>query len=164
MIVHARDRHAKASARRGVALVTILALLALAAALLAGGFASATASARAARSARAGLVASAASRRALGRALLAWSAVEERLPVGAMLERAAPEPTAAPRDSAGTRVRIQRLSAGLFVIAADVTVPAVGAPLARRRARLLVRKWPSADSTLIQPPRAIPRWSLGELF
>jgi hypothetical protein len=150
--------------RAGVALVTILALLALSAALLAGGFASATASARAARSSRAALVASAATRRALGAALQGWSGAENALSVGAMIERDASEPTEVPRDAADTRVRIQRLSATLFVIAADVVVPARGTPLARRRMRLLVRRAAGADSTVVPPPRAIARWSLGELF
>ena len=150
--------------RAGVALVTILALLALSAALLAGGFASATASARAARSSRAALVASAATRRALGAALQGWSGADDSLPVGATRERDGAEPSELPRDAADTRVRVQRLSATLFVIAADVVVPARGAPLARRRMRLLVRRSAAPDSTVVPPPRAIARWSFGELF
>jgi hypothetical protein len=150
--------------RRGVALVTILALLALSSALLAGGFASATASARAARSSRAALVASAASRRALGRVLQGWSSAEDALPVGAMIERDASEPSEVLRDAADTRVRIQRLSATLFVVAADVLVPSRVTPLARRRMRLIVRRSATADTTFVRPPGAIIRWSLGELF
>jgi hypothetical protein len=150
--------------RRGVALVTMLALLALSAALLAGGFASATASARAARSSRAALVASAATRRALGGVLQQWSGAENALAVGAMIERDASEPSEVPRDAAETRVRIQRLSATLYVIAADVAVPARVTPLARRRMRLIVRRSAGVDSTVVRPPIAIARWSLGELF
>jgi hypothetical protein len=150
--------------RRGIALVTILALLALSSALLAGSFASATASARAARSSRAALVASAATRRALGRVLQGWSSAEDALPVGASIERDASEPSEVPRDAAETRVRIQRLSATLFVVASDVFVPSRVTPLARRRMRLIVRRSAAADSTLVRPPGAIVRWSLGELF
>jgi hypothetical protein len=160
-----RSRGAVAArARRGVALVTTLALLALGAALLAGGFASATASARATRSVRASLVASTSCRRALARALRAWSAAEEGLPVGGTVQRVLSEPAEVSLDSADTRLRIQRLSATLFVVAVDVTVPAVGAVLARRRVRLLVRRVPGADTTLIPTPRAIPQWPLGELY
>jgi hypothetical protein len=159
-----RIPHSAPRIRRGIALATVLALLALSAALLAGGFASATASSRAARSARAGIVASAGARRALGRVLLAWSSVEDALPVGAMIERASIEDAALPRDAVDARVRVQRLSPNLFVVASDVTVPAGRAPLARRRMRVLVRRTFPTDSTVVRPPRAIARWSLGELF
>jgi hypothetical protein len=151
-------------ARRGVALLTTLALLALASALLAGGFASATASARAARSARASHVATAMARRALGRALLEWSAVEERLTVGAAVERVVAESSPAAIDAANARVRVQRISADLYVIAADVRVPAVGVMLARRRMRVIVQRSASVDSTQILAPRAIARWAIGELY
>ncbi|MEO6526288.1 MAG: hypothetical protein ABIP93_06660 [Gemmatimonadaceae bacterium] len=161
---HRRERGAPAFARSGVALLTTLALLALAAALLAGAFAAATASARAARSARASLVAAAAARRALASTLTTWSGAEDRLAVGDMFERAGREPTELPLDAAETRVRVLRLSATLFVVAADVAVPATATPLARRRMRLLVQRSPVMDSSIMQAPRAIARWPLGELY
>jgi hypothetical protein len=128
-------------------LLTTLALLSLSAALLAGGFAAATASARAARSARASLIAVSAARRALGTTVMAWSSVEERLAVGQTLERAIVERTAIPLDAADTRVRVLRVSSTSFVVAADVAVPANATPLARRRMRLLVQRSPVVDST-----------------
>jgi hypothetical protein len=132
--------------------------------LLAGGFAAATASARATRSARASLVAVAATRRSLGRTLVSWGSVEDRMEIGSFVERALPEPTAVSPDAADTRVRVQRISATLFVVAADVAVPANATPLARRRMRVLVQRSPVVDSTVIEAPRAIARWSFGELF
>jgi type II secretory pathway pseudopilin PulG len=151
--------------RDGMALVTTLAMLALAAALLAGAFAQASASSRAARSARAGLVASALARRALGRAIAQWSAVEDSLVIGGIVQRSLPESAAVLLDSADTRLRVQRLSATLYVIAADVSVPGSLAPLARRRIRVLVEYRAPFDSTLLfQLPRPLARWALGDLY
>jgi type II secretory pathway component PulK len=150
--------------RRGVALVTTLALLALAGVLLAGAFASAAASARATRSSRAGLVADAAARRALATALMRWSGAEESLLVGGAVMRVQRDSASTPLDSAESRVVVQRLTASLHVIAADVTVPATGAPLARRRMRVLVRKRTPVDTTVVQPPQTLSRWSVGALY
>ncbi|MDB4881967.1 MAG: hypothetical protein JWL95_733 [Gemmatimonadetes bacterium] len=83
------------------------------------------------------------------------------------MDRAASDPadaSADAADAADARVRIQRISASLYVIAADVSVPATGTPLARRRMRLLVQRSSMVDSTLIRAPRAIARWPIGELF
>jgi hypothetical protein len=52
----------------------------------------------------------------------------------------------------------------LYVIAADVRVPAVGSVLARRRIRLLVQKSATLDSTSLQAPRIITRWAIAELY
>jgi hypothetical protein len=147
-----------------MALVATLGILALAGVLLAGAFASAAASARAARSARAALVADAAARRALAIALMQWSATEESLPVGGAVQRVLHDSASVPLDSADTRLVVQRLSASLHVVAADVTVPASGAPLARRRMRILVRRRTPIDTTTIQPPMTISRWPLGALY
>src|SRR5207245_2412392 len=73
--------------RRGIALLTTLAILSLAAALLAGGFVSATATTRATRSTRAGIVAEQTARRALGESIIAWSRVEDTLPIGGAILR-----------------------------------------------------------------------------
>jgi hypothetical protein len=150
--------------RRGIALLTTLALLALAGALLAGGFVSATASARATRSSRAGIVAEQTARRALGKTVIAWSRADDSLPIGGVIVRAMPESAAVRLDSADTRVRVQRISADLFVIATDVTVPASGPSLARRRARLLVERRISIDTTQILPPHILSRWPVAGLY
>lgn len=147
-----------------MALVATLAILALAAALLAGVFATSNASARASRSARAALVADAAARRALAQTIMGWSAVEEALPVGGALQRVVPDSASAPLDAADTRVVVQRLTTSLHVVAADVTVPASGVPLARRRMRILVRRHTPIDTTMIHPPTTISRWPSGALY
>ena len=148
-----------------MALVTTLAMLALAGALLAGAFAQATASTRAARSARASIVASALARRALGSALAQWSAAEDSLVIGAAMQRALPESAAVPLDAADTRLRVQRLSSSWYVVAAEVSVPSASAPLARRRVRLLVARSAPIDSTLPkQVPRPLSQWAFGDLY
>jgi hypothetical protein len=147
-----------------MALVATLAILALAAALLAGAFATSSASMRAARSARAALVADAAARRALASTLVRGSAAEEALPVGGAMTRVMPDSTSVPVDAADTRVVVQRLSANLHVVAADVTVPASGAPLARRRMRVLVKPHTPIDTTMVRPPTTISRWPAGALY
>lgn len=141
-----------------------LGLLVLAAALLAGGFALSTAATRASRSARAATVAHTLATRALGRALVEWSRTEDGLAVGASVERPLPEFAALSVDAADTRLRVQRLSARLFVLAVDVRVPATGTPLARRRMRLLVERQVAADTTLFLIPRRLARWPVADLY
>ena len=150
--------------RRGVVLVAVLALLALGAALLAGAFAAARASARASRSARAAIVAQAATRRALARAMTSWSPTEDALGIGASTTRVYAEPAAVALDAADVRVRVHRLSSTLYVVAAETRVPSTGAPLARRRARVLLERAPTIDSTVLQPIRPIARWASAELY
>jgi len=147
-----------------MALVATLAILALAAALLAGAFATASASARATRSLRASLVADALVRRVLASALVQWSGAEEALLIGGTLIRAVPDSITAPVDAADARIVVMRLSAKLHVIAADVTVPAIGTPLARRRARVIVTQHIPIDTTRIQSPTIISRWGVGPLL
>ena len=144
--------------------MTTLALLSLAGVLLAGAFVSASAGARATRSSRAGLVADASARRALATALVQWSSAEELLPVGGAITRVRHDSASAPLDSADTRVVVQRLSPSLHVIAADVTVPAAGVPLARRRMRMLVRRRMPVDTTVLQAPYTLDRWAFGALY
>ena len=107
-------------ARRGIALVTVLGLLALAAMLVAGAFATATAASRATRSARAAIVAREAARHALGRAVAGWQRVDDSLPIGAFTLRTSPESSATAIDSVNARLRVQRLSLSRFVVAVDV--------------------------------------------
>jgi len=150
-------------ARRGIALVTVLGMLALATALVAGAFATATAASRATRTARAELMAREAARRALGRAVAGWQRVDDSLPIGAFTLRTSPESTATALDSANTRIRVQRLSLARYVVSVDVVVPATGPVLARRRMRVLLERPPSPDSTTLLAPRPLMRWSVAEL-
>ena len=155
---------ARRRARRGIALVTVVGMLALAAALIAGAFATATAASRAARTTRAAIVAREAARRALGRAVAGWGAMDDSLPIGAFALRTSPDSAVAPLDAANTRLRVQRLSRTRFVIAVDVAVPAAGPTLARRRMRVLLERPPSPDSTTLLAPRPIMQWSVAELY
>ena len=157
-------RAGRRRARRGIALVTVLGMLALAAALIAGAFATATAASRAARTARAAVVAREGARRALGRAVAGWQAMDDSLPIGAFALRTSPESSVVRLDSTNNRLRIQRLSRTRFVIAVDVTVPAVGPTLARRRMRVLLERPPSPDSTTLLAPRPLVQWPVAELY
>jgi hypothetical protein len=145
-------------------LVAVLALLALGAALIAGAFGAARGSARGARSARAVFVAKAAARRAVARTITSWSATDDSLGIGAFSVRAYAESAAVPLDSADVRVRVHRLSTTLYVVAAEVRVPYAGTQLARRRARVLLERAPTIDSTIVQPIRPIARWAGAELY
>jgi len=151
-------------ARRGIALVTVLGLLALASVLVAGAFATATAAARATRAARAAVVAREAARHALGRAVAGWQRMDDSLPIGAFALRTSPESTATAIDSVNARLRVQRLSLTRFAISVDVAVPAVGQTLARRRMRVLLERPPSPDSTTLLAPRVLTRWPVAELY
>jgi type II secretory pathway component PulK len=160
----AASRTRRHRARRGIALVTVLGVLALAAALIAGAFATAMTASRATRTARAALVARESARRALGRAVAGWQAADDSLPIGAFTLRTSPETSVVRLDSTNTRLRIQRLSLTRFIVAADVTVPAVGPTLARRRMRVLLERPPSPDSTTLLAPRPIGQWPVAELY
>jgi len=158
------SRTPRSRARHGIALVSVLGMLALAAALIAGAFATATAASRASRTTRAAIVARESARRALGRAIAGWQAMDDSLPIGGFTLRTSPESTVVPLDSANTRLRVQRLSLTRFVISVDVVVPAVGPALARRRMRVLLERPPSPDSTTLLAPRPLVRWPVAELY
>jgi len=151
-------------ARRGIALVSVLGMLALAAALVAGAFATAIAASRATRTARAAIVARESARRALGRAVAGWTPMDDSLPIGAFALRTSPDSVVAPLDSTNTRIRVQRLSLTRYVVAVDVVVPAAGPALARRRMRVLLERPPSPDSATLLAPRPLTRWSVAELY
>jgi hypothetical protein len=144
--------------------VSTLAMLALATALLAGSFVAATSTVRAARAARAAVVAESVGRRALARGVAGWRASDDSLAVGAWSVRAYAESAAVALDSATVRLRVQRVSLARFVVSADVDIPASGALLARRRMRVLLERPPSPDSTVVLPPRPIARWAVAELY
>ena len=144
--------------------MAVIALLALGAALIAGAFAAARGSARATRSARAAVVAHAVARRALARTVASWSAADDSLSIGAFVVRTLAESTAVAVDSADIRVRVHRLSASLYVVAAEATVPSARTPIARRRVRVLLQRAPTIDTTTVQPPRPITRWASADLY
>ena len=149
--------------RPGVALVTALALLAFAAALLAGSFASSAALAHAQQSARASLEAEALARRAAAEVLASWSATYDSLPV-----RGYREPEAEMSPSFGrtvVRTRIQRISASLYAVTADARVGNGSSPIAHRRARLILERPPVTDSAAVSgPPHPIARWSYSGIY
>jgi hypothetical protein len=157
-------RVASARKRRGIALVSALAMLALAAALLAGSFVAATATMRATRGVRAGVVAETVGRRALARGIAGWRATDDSLAVGASSVRTYAESAAVALDSASVRLGVQRIALTRFVVSADVVVPATGPPLARRRMWILLERPPSPDSTVVLAPRPIARWAVAELY
>jgi hypothetical protein len=61
-------------------------------------------------------------------------------------------------------VRVHRLSSTLWVVAAEARVPSSRTPLARRRARVLLERAPTIDSTIVQPIRPIARWASADLY
>ena len=145
-------------------LVAVLALLALGAALIAGAFAAARGTTRASRSLRAAVVAHAAARRALARTMSSWSAADDSLGIGGFTTRAFSESAAIALDSAAIRVRVHRLSASLYLVAAEASVPAARVPLARRRLRVLLERAPTIDTASVQPLRPISRWPSADLY
>jgi hypothetical protein len=156
-------RPARGRERQGVVLVAALGLLALAGALLAGAFTSATAMARASRSARVTMRADAAARRAAAELVDAWDAQADALPIGAHLERGLSIHEEGMRMTG--RARIQRLASRLFVVIVDVRVGVGAAPLAHRRQRLVVERRLTSDTLgPARPPRPIARWSVSDLY
>ena len=142
----------------------MLALLTLGAALVAGAFAAARASARATRSTRAAIVAHASARRALVRGVASWSARDDSMNLGAFDVRAWRESASVTVDSADVRLRVHRLSPTLFLLTADASVPSSSAPIARRRAHALLERAPTIDSTTVSRVRPIARWASGDLY
>ena len=145
-------------------LVGVLALLTLCAALIAGAFAAARASARATRSTRAAIVAHAAARRALVRTVTSWSARDDSMNIGAFDVRAWRESASVSLDSADTRLRVHRVSATLFLLTAEASVPSSSVPLARRRVHALLEREPTIDSAVVSRVRPIARWASGDLY
>ena len=164
MPLRTRVRGARGRPRRGVVLVAVLALLSLGGALIAGAYAAARASTRATRTARAGIVAEAAARRTIARAVAEWSAADDSLAIGAFAIRPSTESAAVALDSADTRTRVHHLAPSLYLVAVEASVPSVRAPLARRRMRVLLERPPSLDSAIVPAPRPIARWASADLY
>ena len=156
-------RRRRARARRGIVLVAAIALLALAAALLAG---SAIASDGLRRATR-GLVAAARveseGRRALGDVLVRWDGAADSLPLGGSLERPLPASVAA-GPMVVARARVTRLTPSVFAASVTVQVSSGTSLLAYRRVRLLLERSSRSDSaSAAGPPTPIARWSVIEL-
>jgi hypothetical protein len=160
--VHVRGSATRRTGRRrpGVALVSALALLALAAALLAGSVASAISFARAARSVHASAHAETLARRAAAEALAAWQDASDSLAVYVFRDRDSTMSQAFGRTV--MRTRVQRISARLYAVTVDVRVGEGAVPLAHRRSRLVVERSTTSDSAGARgAPRPITRWSFG---
>ena len=154
------------SLRRGGALVAALALLALAAALLAGSFAAATAAQRSAQTHEAVLLADAEVRAAIAEFVSQWSAVDDSLAVGAERSVAlGPRARGSGAVPMLTQLRLRRLSPTRFILAADCQAGPSDVTLARRRMRVILNRVKSMDSLapVIAPvPRG--RWTLSDLY
>jgi hypothetical protein len=149
--------------RRGVALITALALVALAGALVAGAFAAALATSRATRSFRASTRVDAAARRALLELVVDWGGALDSLPLGAGAQRPLH------LDAHGTpmlvgRASVQRITESLFAASVDVRALEGGATRARRRYRMILERFPRNSTSPAAPPKPIPRWSVAELY
>jgi hypothetical protein len=147
-------------------LLIAVSLLALAGALLAGAMASARAAARAESSREASLLADAESRVVIAGAVQGWTPADDSLPIGAAREHTiGPRRVGSTGAMASTKVRIQRLAVGRYVIATDCEVGADTVVLARRRMQLLLERVVPADTTAAMPRVApIARWSMSDLF
>lgn len=147
-------------------MVIAIALLALGAALLAGSSQAATASARAEASHEASLLAEAESRVALAEVMAGWGGAEDALSIGNTLARlVGPRQRGLGNAVVQSKVRLQRLTQLLYVMAVDCQVGPDDAVSARRRVLLLLRRPLQMDSTApILPPVPLGRWSLADLF
>lgn len=157
-----RTASARPTSRRGVALLMVLGMLALATAMLAGGAAWSASAARAMRAERASALATAVARRVAAEQLARWSAADDALAVGAVVERDVSF-IASSGQPVEARVRLQRLTTRLFVIAAEVRRPASGGAFAQRRMRLVVERPVIVEGAPSPVPRALERWAFNEL-
>lgn len=150
-----------------MALVAALGLMMLAGALLVGTALASVELGRATRTLGAAARAESEVRRGMALVLQAWDAGLDSLPIGASAARPA---AAVVVDGVAVRVRthVQRLGRGLYAASVAVQIGDSAAPLAARRARLLLRR--AADTTAdtvvggASPVlRPLPRWSVADL-
>ena len=151
---------------RGSALLVALALLALAAALLAGSAQAGRGLTRAAQSYRSSLTAEAEARVALAEFAASWSSAHDSLNIGGSAET-----TWGPRGvgSAGLvavhRFRVIRISAVRYILGVESSVGPPGQSAARRRLSLIIDWRPVSDTLATRRILApIPRWSLSDLY
>ena len=158
-----RCRAFRAGPRRGVALVAALGLLLLAAGLLAGSAVASVELRRATRSLTATARADAELHRGLGEVLRGWDGGLDSMPAGGMVERSVPPPEPA-GPTVVVRAQVRRLNAGLYAASVTVRIGGDGAPLALRRARLLLER--TADTSVGGAGAHVTtlgRWSLVDL-
>ena len=143
-----------------------LALLMLGAALLAGSAEAGRSAMRSAQTHEAALIADAESRVTVAEYLTQWSAADDSLPVGGTRVVAiGPRRRGSNAVSVFTRLRVQRLSAARFVLAADCQVGPDDAVQARRRLQILLERPPRPDSAAPRLPMApISRWGVTDIF
>ena len=151
---------------RGGALLVALALLALAAALLAGSAQSGRLAIRSAQSHDVSITADAESRAVLAELMRGWSSSYDSLLVGQSRElTVGPRRVGAGGLVATSRVRLLRLSGTRFVVGVECTVGPEGAISARRRLSLILeRRSPRDTSAAPLPPAPIRQWCIGDLF
>ena len=149
--------------RRGMALVGALGLMVLAAGLLAGTAVASVGLQRATRTLATTARANSELRRGLAGVLQGWDAGLDSMPVGAAVDRTTPGVVV---DGAriAVRTRVRRLGPTLYAASATVLVGDSTAPLASRRARLLVgRVVDTSKSVRSAGLRPLSRWSVTEL-
>jgi hypothetical protein len=150
-----------------MALVAALGLMMLAAGLLAGTAVASVELRRATRTLGAAARAESELRRGLAVVLQGWDAGLDSMPIGAAADRPAPS-VIVDGVAVSVRARVRHLGRGLYAASVVVQVGDSAAPLAVRRARLLLRRAadPSADTAAggASPGvRPLPRWSSADL-
>jgi hypothetical protein len=146
-----------------MALVAALGLMMLAAGLLAGTAVASLGLQRATRSLAAAGRADSELRRALATVLQGWDVALDSLPVGATVDRTIPAvvPTGAP---VAIQARVRRLGPALYAAVVAVQVGDSAAPLASRRARLLLgRAADTSVSGVVAGVRPLSRWAVTDL-
>ncbi len=143
-----------------------LALLALAAALLAGSAQTGRLAARSTQTHDAFIICDAESRTVLSELVNSWPSAFDSLRVGGASEfTVGPRRVGAGGWVATSRVRFMRVSGTRYVAGVESAVGPEGAVSARRRLSLIIeRRLPSDTSTPPLPPVPIRRWSLADLF
>ena len=156
----------KRERERGGALLVALALLALAAALLAGSAQAGRAMARSAQSFRASIAVEAEARAAVAEFVGAWASANDSLRIGGSAESAlAPKRLGTAGLVAVSRFRLLRVSASRYIVGVETSVGPPGQSSARRRLSLILERGPVSDTSVVKPPPIpIGHWSLSDLF
>ncbi len=151
---------------QGGALLVALALLALAAALLAGSAQAGRLAIRSAQLHDASITSDAESRTVLAEFVSDWSSRYDSLAVGRSTAlTVGPRRIGAGGLVATSRVRLLRLAGLRFVVCVESSVGPEGAVRARRRLSLIIERGPVSDtSAAALPPAPIRRWSTADLF
>lgn len=157
-------------ARRGIALLAALVLLALSAALATATFSAAHAVRRAARTSRARARVETGVRRAFGEVLTGWSAALDSIPVGRSVDVALDVEPAEAGPPLVRHARVERVTAVLYAVTVDLYAFDREHPLARRRARLWLERQasatesPGAVAAALAPPVVVTPWAFADLY